>query len=525
MDARDAHRSATVLTLLVILWGAVSLVTVPWEPFWIPNLGQVIVCVPALVYFLRTWGRPQPRIANAFSGILIAYALVILPWIAIAWSGLGRPWEAFTVPQLATVCTALIFPRRLTLGVLLMALFAAEGAFVYVYARHVGLDALVPVSEPLATFGFTVLGIGLFVLRRHRRDLTKKHIRVQAEIQALDRLRPLLSNARDQLDAEAAVLAAEIQPGETGRAGAISRSMCGAIGKLGDLGGKLGNLLADAGDVPPIRETEQRLLARDSQFGATVLVAMAAVISIPTVGWSHFQLHDSITSLVAANTVLDWGLLIYLVSTRHRPSRQRALWAGLAVFVFALAISSYNQVRLLELDRPYAPFLAHKLFMVTLGLTVTTRYRLGVVCIVTTAVTAMALWFALDLGNHRDLIPLAEPSVTLCYMLIGLITLKSLEQRRIASIQLLRADAEASALHRRALMFLSLRDRLNSPLQTLVLGTASPNLRIPEQRIERVHVAVDRLVALSRELAGLDMHIPPAAALGFDADAELRRRV
>ena len=42
-----------------------------------------------------------------------------------------------------------------------MGLFAAGSFFVYAYARHLGLDAVIPLTEPFGTFAFTTLTIGL----------------------------------------------------------------------------------------------------------------------------------------------------------------------------------------------------------------------------------------------------------------------------------------------------------------------------------------------------------------------------
>jgi hypothetical protein len=66
-------------------------------------------------------------------------------------------------------------------------------------------------------------------------------------------------------------------------------------------------------------------------------------------------------------------------------------------------------------------------------------------------------------------------------------------------------------------MFLALRDRLNSPLQTLVL-------QADDASSERARGAIDRLVDLSRELATIEMTVPPGA-LSIDADRELRRQI
>jgi hypothetical protein len=90
-DASGAHSGATVLALLLFLWGAVSYFFVPREPFGTPNLLQVVVCGPAFLYFVATRKRPSQRLAASFSAALLAYSLVLLPWTAVQWAALGRP--------------------------------------------------------------------------------------------------------------------------------------------------------------------------------------------------------------------------------------------------------------------------------------------------------------------------------------------------------------------------------------------------------------------------------------------------
>jgi hypothetical protein len=218
------------------------------------------------------------------------------------------------------------------------------------------------------------------------------------------------------------------------------------------------------------------------------------------------------------------GVFVFVVATRNRPSSRRALWAVIVVVVCQLPAIAYNQTLLLALDRPFMPFAGHKLLMGVLGLTLATRFRLGILLIAATAANAIVLWFVLDLGAHRDNIALGEPVSTLVYMLIGIASLRMLEQREMSSVQLLRAKAEMAAMHRGARMFLALRDRLNSPLQTLVLGEPTATLHLPADGAERVQAAIDRLVALSHELAELDTLVPPPT-VSFDPDHELRRHV
>lgn len=521
--ARDAHRSAATLTVLVLLWGTISLFVVPWDPFWIPNVGQSVVSAGVLVYLARTWNRPSLRAAEVLFVLGVVYALLLLPWTTVVWCQLGRPLEAFTIPQGAILVIALVTPGRWGFTAGAMCLFIAECLFVMFYARHLGLASLLPITEPLGTFGYSILGFGLLLLRRRRRDLTSECVRMQAEVQAFDRIRPQFQRAREELDAQITRLAAEVQPTGVKRFDARSQVMRRALDRLADLRGKLGELVAD--DVgTSAREAERRLIERDAQLGAIVLASIAVALAAPVLIWSEIELGGATTPFYLVNFSVALAMLLYLVSTRHRPSSRRALVAMLLMLAAGLPSITFNQYVLLDLGRPYSPFMGHKLLMGILGLSLTTRFRLGVVLIVLTAANAIALWFILDLGSHRDIIAYAEPWATVIYMCIGLVSLVLLEQRQITSLKLMRARAEASAMHRRAVMFLALRDRLNSPLQTLVLGATAATMELPDSQGERVQAAVDRLVALSHELAELDGLVPPLAA-SIDPDYELRRQV
>jgi hypothetical protein len=508
-SARDAHRGAMILSLLVLLWGVLALATPPAEPFTIPDATHTVISAALLVYLIRVRARPNRKIAEAICAIWIVYALLLLPWTTVVWSRLGRPLEAFTIPQAAVVAIALVVPARWRFGVAAICLFFLESLFAYFYPRHLGLDALIPVTEPMATVGFAAIGIGIFMLRRRRRDLIRQYVRVQAELQALKRIRPHFDHAREELAAQVTTLEHELNVARDTRSTVASR----ALDRLEDLRGKLDHLVSVEGTDESPHDIERRMIEHDAQLSAILLIGIAVAIAVPIDLWIHAQAADGLTLQVIPLYAVTAPMLILLVITRNRPSLRRAVWTTCILVAIALPITTYNQYWLRELDRPFSPFLGHKLLMGILGLTLATRFRIGVALIVAIAAAAIATWFVLDLGARPDMIVYSEPWMTLMYMLIGLVSLFIREEWQVASIQLLRAQTEASAVRRRALMFLALRDRLNSPVQTLALAAHG----------EVVEKAVDRLISLSRELAELDVLVPGLATT-FDADAELRRQ-
>ncbi|HEX6837738.1 MAG TPA: hypothetical protein VF334_14260, partial [Polyangia bacterium] len=146
---------------------------------------------------------------------------------------------------------------------------------------------------------------------------------------------------------------------------------------------------------------------------------------------------------------------------------------------------------------------------------------LGLPLILVTAADALALYWMLGFGALKDRLSVTEPWTTLVFMAVGIVALLQRDQRRVASLALLRAEARASEQHRRAAMLLALRDQLNTPLQTLVIGAARLTARDPGHDLSRVQAAIDRLVALSRELARLD--IPLESQLASIGAHELHR--
>jgi hypothetical protein len=533
MYARDAHGSVTLMALLLFLWGAVSLVTVPMRPFGVWNILQAVVGALAFAYFMLTRKRPSTRVAVGFAAGAISYSLILLPWTAVVWCALGRPWEAFTVPQVGIVTMALVVPRFFWLGAVAIGLFAGECAFAYLYTRHVGLHALLPVTEPWGSAVFAVLGIGVLRLREQRRQLARQHILVGAEAEALRRVGPLFTTIRDQLRAELAQLSDGLRRLE-GRLGSSLPPMTRAVDRLAGVSGQLDGLVEEkpppatpAGDsrTSVASEAELQLLARDAHRSATFVAALIAALG-PLVVIATRALGLAIPSLFFFGlNVLSVALLVYLVSTRRHPSERRAMWVILALVGTSLPLVTYNQFQLVALGRPYAPFLGHKILMVSLGLLSGRKVWLRVILIVATAGDALLLYFLLHLGAHKDVISLAEPFVTLVYMLVGLALLAMREQRRAASISLLRAEAEASALERRTALLLALRDQLNSPLQVLVLRAAALDGSRPQQDLAPVRAVIDRLVAVSQQLTGLEAMIPSHShRVSLDAERELSRR-
>jgi hypothetical protein len=519
--AHDAHRTATTLTLLFFLWGALALITLGRDIFWIRNLLHTAVGGIALVYFATAWNRPRQRVAEAFCVIVPTYLMLVLPWTMTVWCDVGRPMEAFTVPQICMIMMALVIPGGWWLGDVALAVFAAESLLAYFYARHLGLDALIPLSEPFATVALMVVGVALRVLRRLRRNLAREHVRARSEIDALDHIRPLFVTAREALQSDLATIANATRENALDGTDPRATNISHALDRLGDLGHKLDGLVTEEERRSSARDAEQTLLDRDAQLGAILFAIMSFVLMVLATVLSMTRV-PSPTALFAVASIVAFAVIVFLLRTQRRPSSRRALWAVLGLFAMTLPLVAFDQAWISEVNHPYLPFLGHKLLMVVLGLAMATRFKLGMVLIVATAINALALFFVLGLGARTDIVSYTEPAITILYMFIGLVSLQMNEQRHIASIQLLRREAESSAMHRRARLLLALRDRLNSPLQTLVLRASGIAVELSESGSKQVEAAIDHLIKVSRDLSELEMPVP-VLSTAIDPTIELRR--
>jgi hypothetical protein len=159
--------------------------------------------------------------------------------------------------------------------------------------------------------------------------------------------------------------------------------------------------------------------------------------------------------------------------------------------------------------------------LVTLPLVAPSLGWITLFAVLVTAVAAIGLYFIqhLDLG----LVSIVEPWTTIAFAIFGFVLMTLREQRRVASVALLRAEAHGASRRRRANLLLALRDQLNSPLQILVLHAARLAQRSPADGAALLG-SIERLMAISRRLAAIgDVGLAGAAPLSFDAGESLRR--
>src|SRR5262249_49762623 len=134
--AHDSYSSAILMSSLVLVGQIVALASTGVRPQGVPLEARFAVTIMALLalgYLLATHRRPRERAAWAVCAILVAMFLVLVPWAAVRWEHLGRPWEAFVLPQIAIMGLGLTMPRSFWLGTVAVLAFVLEGLGIYVY--------------------------------------------------------------------------------------------------------------------------------------------------------------------------------------------------------------------------------------------------------------------------------------------------------------------------------------------------------------------------------------------------------
>jgi hypothetical protein len=110
-------------------------------------------------------------------------------------------------------------------------------------------------------------------------------------------------------------------------------------------------------------------------------------------------------------------------------------------------------------------FIAFKMVLMGVALLTPLSLWLGMVLLVAFSIETVVLW-ALNLAGHLS----GEPWVTLFYGVFAAALLWQRASERRLTRRLVQVNAEASALERVALASLAVRDRMNTPLQTLTLS-------------------------------------------------------
>lgn len=246
---------------------------------------------------------------------------------------------------------------------------------------------------------------------------------------------------------------------------------------------------AEAQEQSALRTARRQTLAAAwLSLGGNIL---GGLIAYPLGGW------DAAETFRAAHAALALAVLVFLLR-RPSASRRTVLGCFLLLVVPVLPLLIVWTLAVPE-SRVIEPFIAQKMVLIAIALLTPESAVWGIALTVIILAEAVGL-SALRLGGGRA----GEPWVTIFYGLfaIGLLLYRASERRLAA--RLVRMSAEAAALEHIAEESMTVRDQLNTPLQTLEIGLALLRKRsggANAELLERLQSTVDRLKELSHRLA------------------------
>jgi hypothetical protein len=556
--AQDAYSCATLLAFFVLIGQILSLLTTGTGPQGIPfGVRFVLTIVSSILlgYVLATRNRPQERAAWAVCAVLLAPFLLLIPWGAVRWRELGRPWEAFFGPQMAMLTMGLTVPRSFWLGTAAVIIFLIEGLGIYAYFALGGAPRhWVPVTEPAVTILYAAVGLAVVIARRQRRQLSLRHIRSEAEAATLTRLSSFLPELIDELSAQLEVLSTGLERIVTTDARPMERGRA-AIARLRLLGAQLANLVGHSPALPTapgqaadrprearraepalpaprhgravltLNDRERDVYARDAYQSVRVVAVMMAAAMLVAVAAAR-QRSQLLQLLWSGHAVVVTICLGILQRTWARPSERRGIVLYLVLVAPLLVIFVYSQRQWASGSEAFEPLTATKLLVVLLPLVAPRHRWLSLAMVGLVAAEGFVIFYAYHFERLRDRVPMNEPWSLVVHLLIAAALLTMREQRRVASVRLLRADREAAAQARQAGVVLALLDQVSSPLQVLTLTTQTllPAEPDPEER-DALARALERLSSISRRVPQVDRRLYECLGLSADAELELRPRL
>jgi hypothetical protein len=519
-DAADAYVGGQLLALLILAGQLIALRSTSMESLVLPRWMRLLLAAASAVafgYLLATRAHPRLRAVQVICGLLLVPYFAIVPWSALRWLDLGRPWEAFVVAHVAMVSVAIVVPRSFRLSIAGLLVFFVEAIAIYVYFVRIGVPrASLPSNEIMSIVSFVLVGIFIAVVRRQRRRLVSRYLKAEAEMATLERLSPFLRDVVDEMGQALTVLSRALAGlGESDRSVERARKAAERLAAT-RLQLETLNQPSAAASQPGSAASEQLFHARDAQQSAlwfALIFLVGTPIFVSTAlshSWSTLVALWALPGLVAALAI--WQLR----RTRERPSELRGTVAFLLVLLPWFGILAIAQPVLVHEGKAFEPFLAIKGLLPMVPLLAPRRLWLGLLLTLCLVVEGFVLYHAYHFNRLGDRIPSGEPWTLLLYLLIGIALLAMRDQRRVMSLRLLRAERQAATLWRQAQVSLALLDQVGSPLQVLALTTAAlERSNATDADVRAMSQAVERIQQACARIPHADLRAP-AHPLSFD---------
>ncbi len=152
---------------------------------------------------------------------------------------------------------------------------------------------------------------------------------------------------------------------------------------------------------------------------------------------------------------------------------------------------------------PWEPYRLHSFIYITLGILVPISPWLNFVMIILFTVEAVTMWFVLRIGTLPNAILTQQPVLTILWVITSCVLLYTRAKDQALTYELSETRAKNEVLKSVARVFLTLRDRANTPLQTLEVSAALLEKKFPEtiETSSSIRRSVTRLSEINQIMA------------------------
>ncbi|WPU64983.1 hypothetical protein [Peredibacter starrii] len=220
----------------------------------------------------------------------------------------------------------------------------------------------------------------------------------------------------------------------------------------------------------------------------------------------HDDLHLKFQWVHVAISVL--GLVIAFLA--------RKKWTiNLALALFILIYGPYyfltwhQHVIYITHSLAFSPFTAIKLHFFALAFLVPGPFWVNLLLMIIFGIEAIVMWTHFDIPNLQMVILGFEPTSTMLFGIVSLFLLffRYRDEKIIRELSIKHAEAEA--YEKVAKIFLNIRDRTNTPIQTLKIATFILSKRLPpdDEMISIMEKSIAKLTDLNEILNQTESHV------------------
>jgi Ca2+/Na+ antiporter len=233
-----------------------------------------------------------------------------------------------------------------------------------------------------------------------------------------------------------------------------------------------------------------------SSWGAVVLFAVFTVIS-QLVLLYPLRGHDTVPrSIRFAFVGVAAIVVLHAFARRNRWNQKLAMILFLLIVVPVYVLAWVNHASAARGQELWVPLEGFPAIFLVLAVLIPGAYWVNAILMVGFVVEAVIIWRVLDVPHVETAVVWHEPWVSVTYVVIaaGLLLFRIAHDHMHRELE--RSRSRAEMLEQVARIFLTIRDRTNTPLQTLVLAVAVLRAKYPEavELTELLSRSTDRII-------------------------------